>query len=1026
MKNHTPGSAYKLKRTALAVMLGACLAHGGVAMAQSTSGSIRGNAPAGTTITVKNTSGFSRTIAVDADGRYSISSLPVGSYTVDAGGLGSRSVIVTVGNSSDVSFTSGAATNLETVMVVGASAPSIDVTSTSTNTVLTADQIQRLPLVHSAEAIALLAPGTVAGNAYQFSGGNHGSPLSFGGASVAENAYYINGFFSGTPTTNVGGYSLPYGAIEQQETYTGGYSAKYGRSDGGVINQIGKSGSNEVHFGGQITYSPRGLRDDAPDRYLPNETLPDGYNYAVPKNAGILYSRGDRNKSWGSTYAGYVSGPLIKDRLFAFVAGEADKTNARSFPTALGSPVGANTNSDDSKVYAKINWNINDNNFLEYTYLARKYTYEGTYFDYDFDTNTKGEKNGQLVTPEEEHDEYSIIKYTSYITDNLTFNAIYGRSRLSYVSTPATLIAGLPYLSSTSNQNPAYWPAGTPSSGITNDQRDYQGYNARDYTNGLRAELEWVVGNHTLTGGIDNMKLDAANEGSVMGARRWIYSKTSKPALDINKTLGVGAPNSQYYVQDYVYASQTSMSLKQRAFYLEDKWQVTDNVLLSLGIRNDKFTNYNVAGDPYADSGNQWAPRIGASWDVFGDSSLKVFGNAGRYFLALPNNVAVRGANSATFTREYFTYTGIDPSTGAPTGLTPVPGVNGAPAPGPVSSNNEFGQAKDPNSVAASDLKSEYQDEYILGFEKTLGEKWSFGAKLTYRDLKSAIDDVCDYGGYLLTKLQADGGNPNAVEDPTGNCYLFNPGGSNTFKLANVDGSGYTSVHMSSSDWGFHTPMKRTYKAIDLFLEHPFDGKWEARIDYTYSKSEGNMEGPANSDTGQGGSEHDSGISLSQNWDAPEFMDGAMGYLPNDRRHQLKVRGSYAFNDEWSASGNLRIMSGAPISCWGFYDMDGTGETDPVGYGGAYYHSCFGEESKPGKTRTPWTHRVDLGVTYRPAFFDHKLALGLNVFNVFNERHATVIDSTSETTKYTVSNTYGIPLSFATPRYVMLSISMDY
>ena len=41
---------------------------------------------------------------------------------------------------------------------------------------------------------------------------------------------------------------------------------------------------------------------------------------------------------------------------------------------------------------------------------------------------------------------------------------------------------------------------------------------------------------------------------------------------------------------------------------------------------------------------NQFAPRLGFSWDVFGDSTFKVFGNAGRYALPLTATVAVRGA----------------------------------------------------------------------------------------------------------------------------------------------------------------------------------------------------------------------------------------------------------------------------------------------------------------------------------------------------------------------------------------------
>ena len=89
-------------------------------------------------------------------------------------------------------------------------------------------------------------------------------------------------------------------------------------------------------------------------------------------------------------------------------------------------------------------------------------------------------------------------------------------------------------------------------------------------------------------------------------------------------------------------------------------------MLLSLGVRNDRFTNKNNFGATYLDAKDQWAPRLGFAWDVNGDSSLKVFGNAGRYFLALPNNVAIRGASASTFTREYFNYTGIDPTTLGP------------------------------------------------------------------------------------------------------------------------------------------------------------------------------------------------------------------------------------------------------------------------------------------------------------------------------------------------------------------------
>jgi len=202
-----------LKRSALAVALGLCFA-GGV-QAQSTTGSINGSAPAGSTVTVTNNSGFTRTVSVDANGRYSISNLPVGTYTVTSGGE-KREVVVTVGSSASASF-GGAAKTLETVTVTGTSISPIDTTTLDARSVVTAQQLQRLPLARSAEAIALLAPGAVNGAA-----GFFGDLVSFGGAGVSENAYYVNGFFTGEPVSNLGGFTLPYQAIEQQETFIGG------------------------------------------------------------------------------------------------------------------------------------------------------------------------------------------------------------------------------------------------------------------------------------------------------------------------------------------------------------------------------------------------------------------------------------------------------------------------------------------------------------------------------------------------------------------------------------------------------------------------------------------------------------------------------------------------------------------------------------------------------------------------------------------------------------------------------------
>jgi len=206
----------------------------------------------------------------------------------------------------------------------GTTLPQSDGSPVDTRPIITAEELRALPIARSAEPIALLSPGAVVGNGRFF-----GGEISFGGSSVAENAYYLNGYFSGNPITNVGGFTLPYGSIEQQETYTGGYGAKYGRSSGGVISHVGKSGSNDWHFGGQALFEPKSWKEERPDRFLPDlaSTFPEGYEYATPENAGLAYDSGEDRKQWQNVYSGYVSGPIFKDRLFFFLSAEQTDGN---------------------------------------------------------------------------------------------------------------------------------------------------------------------------------------------------------------------------------------------------------------------------------------------------------------------------------------------------------------------------------------------------------------------------------------------------------------------------------------------------------------------------------------------------------------------------------------------------------------------------------------------------------------------------------------------------------------------------
>lgn len=173
------------RRSALALAVGMSLA--GAAFGQATTGAIFGQAPAGQTVKIESTTGFSRDVVVDSSGRYSASSLPMGTYTVtllrDGQSVDSRNnVTLRVGGGIEVDLGASAASaqDLGAIQVVASALPSIDVTSVDSRTVITSQDLARLPLNRTAESIALLAPGTVAGSGY------FNNAVSFGGAGVSE------------------------------------------------------------------------------------------------------------------------------------------------------------------------------------------------------------------------------------------------------------------------------------------------------------------------------------------------------------------------------------------------------------------------------------------------------------------------------------------------------------------------------------------------------------------------------------------------------------------------------------------------------------------------------------------------------------------------------------------------------------------------------------------------------------------------------------------------------------------------
>jgi outer membrane receptor protein involved in Fe transport len=1013
----------QLRRASLAIGLGLCLTSAGALAQSNASGSLFGQAPvaAGSTVLITNQStGFSREVPIDSSGRYRMSSLPVGSYNVmlkrDGQVISTReNVSVNVGGGSEVSFTGDAASKgvqtLEGVSVIASALPAIDVSSVDSRTVLTSQQLAAIPVARNITAAALLAPGVVAGDSRY---GNQA--LSFGGSAASENATYINGYSVTNPLNNIGSSQLPFDAIDQQQVLTGGYGAEFGRSTGGVINVITKRGTNEWKGSVATYWEPEALRSTPKSIYYPNNGS---------TQAGKIFTDRNVNDRWISSSTVSLGGPLIKDRLFIYGSAEATKQEGVGNGSVLVAP---STRYQEQVIktprwLAKIDWNINDSNIVELTGIGDKQTQELTNYAFDYTTRQRGSvaNSGTYVKT---GGETYIGKYTGYVTDDFTITALYGQQEsLNYQVPTLGYNPAFANVSDGRTGNPTFGGARVPYTmtcppGVTapcrvsdpkNSIANVQDPGAVNKTHGYRVDFEYRLGNHDLRLGYDQQTLEARSGTQTSGpGYRWLYAETGNPASRPANNVAFLPIGKQEYVRQLFSKVGGSFRVDQEAVYLEDRWQLTDRWLLSLGLRNEQFKNFNADSQVYVKQRHQLAPRLGASWDVFGDSTFKVFANAGRYHLALPNNVALRGAAGSSNYSTYYTFTGID-ANGIPQNLVSLAdpahaqvckGVNHFPY---FSANCEYGDAPDPKTVAAKDLKAHFQDEYVLGMEKQLTQDFNFGAKLTYRTLRSAVDDTCA-----------------AVLD--GSCYLYNPGRQNTFLVDNGDGT-YTEKHFSNDELTFY-PLKRKYSAVDLWLEHPFDGKFYGHLAYTFSKSYGNTEGQLLSDLGQ------QDVSQSQAWDDRALMVGANGLLPNNRKHQIKFFGYWQMTPEWMVATNALVRSGRPKQCLSYIGPD---QEDPIGYLDSYFYCVDSNTVKPRGTfgSLPWEYKIDLAVAYTPNWAKG-LHLRLDVFNVIGKQvvQNQVVQyhggNTVEQTTPGVSPAYGRTISFSDPRTFRLSAQYDF
>jgi hypothetical protein len=376
------------------------------------------------------------------------------------------------------------------------------------------------------------------------------------------------------------------------------------------------------------------------------------------------------------------------------------------------------------------------------------------------------------------------------------------------------------------------------------------------------------------------------------------------------------------------------------ALYLQDSWTIEYKFTINLGIRVEKedipsfsdLPEYQEAPIKFSFK-DKIAPRIGFVYDVFGDSSLKIYASYGIYYDVMKLYMAEELYGGFKWKSSYFT---LD------TYKWDEIGVNGY-FPGTYITTIDWRIPSFDNTDP--DLKPMSQQEIVVGAEKKIMENLAVTLRLVNKHLRYAIEDV----GIMTTMGEY--------------YYICNPGYG--WSLTEKNGG---KMYNAFPD----TPKaKREYWAVNLGIEKKFSNNWWAGISYTWSRLSGNYSGLASSNE-LGKNEPNAGPYFDLWFLAfDKELNKIDGPLQTDRTHQFKAYGSYVLPWGLTVGMTAYAMSGTPVS------------TEYQVWADGYMPYGRGDLG-----RTPFLICTDLYIEYALRIGKTKLVFSVNVDNIFDVKTA--------------------------------------
>jgi Carboxypeptidase regulatory-like domain/TonB-dependent Receptor Plug Domain len=917
----------------------------------------------------------------DADGTFRLMALPSGTYDVVFALSGFKTltrkgVYLELSQTLTLNAVLEQAAVEEQVTVVG-EAPLIDVKSTVKGQTMTREIFLSLPRGRSFDSLINTIPGVHKDT--------NTAGLSVDGATGPENMFYVDGadisdfHYGGDPQ------NIVLELLDEVRVTASGYNAEYGGSMGGVVNIITRSGSNEFH--GDILgfyENNRQYMQGASRTFLRRDPYRSGYWYEYV-NYDDLYYNGGKDRDRYDRYEGVISlgGYVIKDKLWFFGSFnpsysqtsalrdfndregpfETFKTKNNRWGASVrvsaapvsGLRLSASYNNSFSKYRGSIPGILGDG-AENYDWALEGYDYpnQSASLTADFSAGNnlllsyrggwheQDTTNEQIAPPD--------ASYYFFGTTNSDF-----ASDPFFVSNP-DLLHTTNWASSPINQTTLYYKRGKISNNLD-----------------LTYYLKWA-GEHAFKAGIGyNYLYDNRFTGA---PHPCVYVYWNQTNSQLEFPVGVGAdPASPYYgAYGYYfirgsftsdYGSVWDSSSNNLSAYLQDSWTINNKLTINLGLRaesqympafTDESTWPGYGPKPIKfNMGQSLAPRLGMVYDVFGDSSLKIFGSFGIYYDIMKLYLGQLTFGGSKRVEDIYALQDPDWTKIASNGLL----------------DDAANQEAD-NTFAGSmyylppsfdrvdpDLKPTAQREISLGVEKKLAENLSLSVRLVNKHLIRTIEDVGVFRSSGSSMYQ--------------DYWVTNPGFGVSRQISDggllEDTWTDPSTGLTYDLWPC-TKAQREYYALNVSFEKRFSRNWQGGANWTWSRIYGNYSGLGSPD--EGGR---LGPGVEQDYDR-WFMgyDGfgreLRGPLPQDRTHYFKAYGSYTFP--------FGLTVGAVA-----YGRTGLPMTTKLLFSSKYFYP----EGRGDMGRMPFTYWADLYLDYTLKIAGkYRASINLQINNVTNTR----------------------------------------